>query len=213
MADTATPNVMPGAQQSTDTTDSAQQTAQDDAQESTANSGEISADERAELARLREVHKDEQKWRRQATENHSDAEKYRKLLDGFGVAPEKGKEFDAQKAISDLNSKFEKAEQARIRSEVARTEKVDPNVIHGATEEEMRVSAKQFRLTVEAEVEKRTKAVAPAAAPASDVTANGKVEGSKQITSQRDLKNMSAKQISEARKAGLLDDLLSGAST
>lgn len=219
MGNKATPNSMPGAKPSegaeapavdtsaTDAPSTGQQAAGD-----SANDG-LSADDRAELARLREVHKDEQKWRRQATDNHSDAEKYRKLLEGLGVAPEKGKEFDAQRAISDLTSKFERAEQARIRSEVARTEDVDPDILIGTTEDEMRSSAQRFKAKVAAEVEKRAKVVAPSAAPASDVTANGKVQAARQITSPNDLKNMTSRQISEARKAGLLDDLLSGKST
>lgn len=218
MAETATPNAMPGAQNAaenaatpTQETNATASNTEQGAPDQAANNNALSGDERAELARLRQVHKDEQKWRRQATDNHSDAEKYRKLLEGFGVAPDKGREFDAQQAISELNNKFEKAEQARLRSEVARTEGVDPDIVTGTTEDEMRSSAQRFKATVEAEVEKRAKAATPAA-PASDVSANGKVEGPKQITSRDDLKNMTAKQIVEAREKGLLDDLQTGKS-
>lgn len=184
----------------------------------TTTTGGLDDAERAELERLRSVHKDEQKSRREATANHRDAEAYRNLapalLKALGIedgnAP---KDFDAKSAIADLTSKFETAERERIRSEVARTEGVNPRYVVGATEEEMRASAQEFKADLDAEVAKRTTKTAPAAAPAGEVTSNEKVDGPKQITSRDQLKGMTPKQIVEAREKGQLDDLLSGKST
>lgn len=209
-----TPNDMPGAGNSTDTgaasTESTATTAA-----TTAEAG-LDANERAELARLREVHKDEQKYRREATEKHRDAEAYRNLLEALGVKDGKAaKEFDPQAAISELNTRFESERIARIRSEVARTEGLEPEDFAGNTEEEMRASAQRFKARIEAEVEKRAKATAPAAAAASaaEVTSNGKVTGPQQITSRDQLKGMTAKEIVAARESGQLDDLTSGKAT
>lgn len=179
---------------------------------------DLSADERAELTRLRDVHKDEQKHRREATNNHRDAEAYRNLapalLKALGIndgdAP---KDFDAKQAIADLTSKFETAERERVRSEVARTEGVNPRYVVGATEDEMRASATEYKADLEAAVDKRVKGVAPAAAPAGEVTANGKVDAAKQITSRDELKKMTRAEILDAYKDGRLEDQLAGNAT
>lgn len=211
---TTTPNNMPGAKPATTESPKPTEAATSKAETTaTTASGEMSADERAELARLRDVHKDEQKFRREATDNHRDAQAYRNLLQALGVEGKERKEFDAQAAITDLNSKFESERIARIRSEVARTEGVEPEDFTGSTEEEMRTSAQRFKARIEAEVEKRGKAVATAAAPAGEVTANGKVEGPKQISSRDELNKMTREQRIKAHKEGRLDDLMSGKST
>lgn len=222
MAETVTPNDMPGAP-AAPPSDTEKPGAVTEAKTGKAAvtdkapaNGALNADERAELERLRSTHKDEQKYRREATDNHRDAEAYRQLApilrDKLGIDA-KGKDFDPQAAITELNSKFESERQARIRADVARTEGVEPEDFTGSTEEEMRASAQRFKDRIEAEVAKRAKTVAPAAAPASDVTANGKVVGAKQITSRDQLSKMTAKQIVAAQKEGLLDDLLAGKST
>lgn len=176
-----------------------------------ATNGALDDSERAELERLRGVHKDEQKWRREATDNHRDAEAYRELLKKLGVEDGKEKKgFDPQAAFTDLQKQFETERQARIRAEVARTEGVEPEDFSGSTEEEMRASAKRFKARIDAEVEKRASKVAPAAAPAGEVTSNGKVDGPAQITSRDELKNMTRQQRIEAHKSGRLDGLMSG---
>lgn len=209
-----TPNDMPGAGASTGTSPETTETSETTAT-STATGG-LDASERAELERLRGVHKDEQKFRREATDNHRDAEAYRNLLGALGVKGGKeAKEFDAQAAVTDLSSRLETERVARIRSEVARTEGLEPEDFSGNTEDEMRASAQRFKARIEAEVEKRAKATGPAsaAAPAAEVTSNGKVAGPQQVTSRDQLKNMSPKEIVEARESGLLDDLQSGKAT
>ncbi|MCX8559778.1 hypothetical protein OS122_02545 [Mycolicibacterium mucogenicum] len=209
-----TPNDMPGAAGANAETSSAAAESTSDNAAATAAAGGLDASERAELARLREVHKDEQKYRREATDNHRDAEAYRNLLGALGVKDGKeAKAFDAQAAVTELNTRLESERIARLRSEVARTEGLEPEDFTGSTEEEMRASAQRFKARIEAEVEKRAKAPASAAAPAAEVTSNGKVTGPQQITSRDQLKSMSAKEIVEAREAGLLDDLQSGKAT
>ena len=213
-----TPNDMPGAGNSTETgaasTESSASASASTA--ATAAEADLTATERAELQRLRDVHKDEQKWRREATEKHSDAEAYRNLLAALGVKDGKAaKEFDPQAAISELKTSIESERIARIRSEVARTEGLEPEDFAGNTEDEMRASAQRFKARIEAEVEKRAQATAPAsaAAPAGEVTSNGKVTGPQQITSRDQLKGMSPKEVIEARESGLLDDLQTGKAT
>lgn len=224
-AATVTPNAMPGANgaaaSTTADTEKTGATTEVTTSEVTltekAANGELTAGERAELERLRGVHADEQKYRREATQNHSDAEAYRRLLAGLGVDGKAKKDFDPQAAISDLNSKLESERQERLREKVARTEGVDPEDFSGKTEEEMRESAQKFKARIEArvaaEVEKRAKTIASAAAPAGEVTAAGKVEGAKQVTSRDDLKKMSRAEVIEAHKAGRLDDQISGKTT
>jgi hypothetical protein len=178
--------------------------------------GDKIAVDRAELDRLRASHKEKQNWRREATDNHRDAEAYRNLLGALGVKDGKeAKAFDPQAAISELNAKFESEQRARMLSEVARTEGLEPEDITGGTEEEMRASAQRLKARIEAEVEKRAKVTAPepSAAPAGEVTSNGKVTGPQQVKSLDQLKNMSPKQIIEAREKGLLDDLQTGNAT
>lgn len=206
-----TPDAKSGTTQASTTTETVTSKAETAATTDAASG--LSADERAELDRLRDVHKDEQKYRREATNNHRDAEAYRNLLQSLGVNDKERKEFDAQAAITDLNSKFESERLARIRSEVARTEGVEPEDFTGSTEDEMRTSAQRFKARIEAEVEKRAKAVAPAAAPAGEVSSNGKVDGPQQITTRDELSKMTREQRIKAHKEGRLDDLMSGKST
>lgn len=224
MAETVTPNDLPGAIDTTKpNSDTDKSTATTETKSSKSATGDkapadgaLTSGERAELERLRSTHKDEQKYRREATENHRDAEAYRQLApvlrEKLGI-DDQGKDFDPQAAIADLSSKFESERQARIRADVARTEGVEPDDFSGSNEDEMRASAQRFKARIEAEVEKRAKAVAPAAAPASDVTAKGKVDGARQITSIEQLDKMTPKQIVQAQKDGLLDDLLTGKAT
>lgn len=223
MTETVTPNDMPGAP-ATSGSDAEKPGAVTEVKTGKAATttdkapanGALNAEERAELERLRNTHKDEQKYRREATENHRDAEAYRQiapiLREKLGIDA-KGKDFDPQAAISELNSRFESERTERLREKVARTEGLDPEDFSGNTEEEMRANAQRFKARIDAEVAKRAKTVAPAAAPASDVTANGKVDGAKQITSRDQLSKMTAKQIVAAQKEGLLDDLMAGKST
>lgn len=206
MADAVTPNDMPKAETPTDK--SVVTEAKTDTPTDTPSG--VASDERAELERLRAIHKDESKWEKRSKQNFDDAEKYRQLMAQLGGDADKG--FDPQAAIADLNSKFESERTARIRADVARTEGVDPDDFTGSTEDEMRASAQRYKAKlqtqIDAAVEQALKGRAPAAAPAGEVTANGKVQGPNQITSRDELKNMSPKEILAAKEEGRLDGLL-----
>jgi hypothetical protein len=164
-----------------------------------------SSEEKAELESLRAFRKEAQKWEQRAKSNFDDAERWRQLSKTVGG---EAKDFDPKSAFDALNAKVEAAEAARVRSEVARTEDVDPDIIIGSTEEQMRESALRFKAQVEAAIEKAMKGRASAAAPASEVTSNGKVAGPGQITSQDELKSMSPADRMAAYKDGRLDGLM-----
>lgn len=200
--ETATPNIMPGAA----TPAPVEAVEPQEAAEETATTDELSAKDRAELARLRDLHKDEQKWRREATKNFADAQKLRNLIEQVG-GDSKESEFDPQKEFQRLRDEVAQERTARVRESVARTEEVSPDILIGDTEEAMRESAARYKAQVDAAVQKALKGRAPAAAPAGDVTSNGRVAGPSQITSQDELKNMSPKEILAADQEGRLDFL------
>lgn len=203
---TPTPNTMPGANPpapqetpKTEPTPAPKATAPAEKPEG------ASTEDKAELERLRAFRKEAQKWEERAKTNFDDAERWRQLSKTVGG---ESKDFDPKSAFDALNAKVEAAEKARILSEVARTEDVDPDIIHGNTEEEMRESAQRYKAKVEAAIEKALKGRAPAAAPASEVTANGKVAGPGQIQSRDELRNMTPQEIVDARNEGRIDSLL-----
>jgi hypothetical protein len=198
--ESVTPNVMPGA-----TPPPEPAAATEAAPEATTDG--LSTEDRAELARLRDLHKDEQKWRREATKNFADAQKLRNLIEQVG-GDSKESEFDPQKEFQRLRDEVAQERTARVREAVARTEEVDPDVLIGDTEEQMRESAARYKAKVDAAVQKAIKGRAPAAAPTGDVSGNDKVAGAKQITSQDELKRMSSKDVVAAYKEGNLDALM-----
>lgn len=165
----------------------------------------LSAEDTAELARLRAVHKDEQKWEKRAKQDLADAERWRQLHQQVGG---ESKEFDPQAEFQTLRNEIERERTERLRSEVARTEEVDPDFVIGATEEQMRESAQRYKAKVEAAIEKALKGRASSAVPASEVTSNGKVAGPGQIKSQDELKTMSPQEILAAKNEGRLDHLM-----
>lgn len=171
--------------------------------------------EKAELERLRAIHKDETKWEKTAKVNKDAAPKMRALAELLGIEPDQygllPEEFDPKTEFSKLRDEVTKERTERLRSEVARTEEVDLDVIFGSTEEEMRESARKFNAAVEAAADKKAKGRAPAAVPASEVTSNGKVAGPDQIQSRDQLKTMPRDQIIEAHKTGRLDQIAGGA--
>lgn len=199
-----TPNAMPGAAAPQETPkDEPKPVAEAKTPQAETPTG-LSAEDKAELERLRGVHKDEQKFRREATQNFEDAERWRQLSKTVGGEPG----FDPQAEFQRLRDEVTNERTERIRTEVARTENVPPKYITGATEEDMRASAQEYRADIDAAIEKALKGRAPAAAPASEVTANGKVAGPNQITSRDELKNMTHQEIVAARNDGRLDSLI-----
>jgi hypothetical protein len=216
MSETITPNSMPGAQPAEAAKEPAKAEPTKAAEakppkpETPAAQG-LSADERAELERLRAVHKDERKHENRAKVNKDAAPKMRALAELLGIEPDQygvlPDEFDPQAEFQKLRTEVDKERTERLRSEVARTEGVDLEDVHGNSEDEMRESAKRYKAKVEAAIEAALKGRATAAVPASEVTSNGKVAGPTQIKSQDELKNMSPKEIMAADAEGRLDFL------
>lgn len=169
---------------------------------------QFSPEDAAELARLRKIHADESKWEKRAKSNFEDAEKLRNLIKDLGG--DKTAEFDPKAEFDKLRNEVQSERTERIRAEVARTEKVPPKYVLGATEEEMRSSAAEYRNDLQQFVEEAVKSAGkvPAAAQAATVTSDGKIAGPEQITSRDQLNSMSPQEILKAQKEGRLDHLM-----
>jgi len=149
----------------------------------------------------------------QAGADHADAAKLRELLKALGVDSKTGGEFDPKAEVDKLRHEIEAERTERTRAEVARTEKIDPAFVLGATEEEMRESAQRYRDSVNAAIEEALKSSGKTpAAPASTVTSNGKIAGPDQITTRDQLKNLSPAARVKAYQDGRLKELM-GTST
>jgi hypothetical protein len=178
--------------------------------EAPAATGTLTPDERTELEQLRTRNSQASKWENRSKAN---AKKLRDLAEaaGLDVSELNLSEFDPKVEFDKLRNDFESSERERTRSEVARTEGVDLEDVHGNTEEEMRASAQRIKARIEAAITKALEAAdktPPSAAPASTVTSDGKITGPVQITSQDELKKMTTQQILQAEKDGRLDQLL-----
>lgn len=203
MSDT-TPNDMPGADVAVDAPES------EPTVEATEEPGKgLSPEKLAELNRkLRNERKEAEREAREAKQRAAEADaRWQQLAELFGG---KGKtdEFDPKAALDELRGELVSERTARLRSDVARETGVDPEDIHGSTEEEMRASAERFQAKVQARIEEALKAKVPPAPPASTVTASDKIAGPEQITSREQLQKMTPKEIEAAHKEGRLDFLL-----
>ncbi|OYN80480.1 hypothetical protein CG716_09875 [Mycolicibacterium sphagni] len=175
---------------------------------STTQSDQLTASERAELDRLRAVHKEEGKWENRSKAN---AKKLRDLAVELGVDPAEfnPSDFDPKAELGKLREDFNAERTARLRAEIARTEQVDPDVLTGNTEEEMRAAAQRHKTLVAKAVEDALAAAGktpPSAAPASTVTSSERIEGPTQVT-REELKGMTPQQILAADKEGRLNQL------
>jgi len=193
MSDDVTPNDMPGAEAATETVEPTTDT--------TSTPEPLTAAEKEELAKLRAIHKDEKLWEKRAKQNFDDAQKWREVQEKSG---------DPMARIDELTTKFEAAERARIRSDVARTTGVDPEDIHGTTEDEMRESAERwntrFNTRLDAAVKSKT---VPAAAQAAEVTSDNKVTGPKSLT-PAEYAALPPAERKKARDEGRLDSYMRG---
>ena len=174
--------------------------------DSTVESG-LSAEERAELDRLRAIHKDERKWERRAKENFQDAEVARELKKLFGR--DTSEDFDPRAEIMKLRSEVEQSNEERTRADVARIKGVDPMYVVGKTQAEMESAADRYLADVESRVKAAlAKVTAPVTESTSTVTSGDRVDGPKQITSEAELKQLSPAEQMAAYKDGRLDGLL-----
>jgi hypothetical protein len=196
MSETATPNSMPGA--ITETPAEPEPATTPETVEAAPETPEV--DLAAEVAKWKEMARRNEKT---AKSNAAAAKKLEEL-----EAKDRTETENAIKRAEAAEKAAEDERLARIRSEVARTEGVDPEDITGVDEDEMRASAARLKAKIEQAVQRALKGRAPAAAPAGDVTSNGKVAGPSQIKSRDELKNMTSKEIMAAQKEGRLDHLM-----
>lgn len=105
--------------------------------------------------------------------------------------------------LIDLCRKLQVSERERARNEIARIENVDIEFVTGDTEDEMRASAIIYLATRGPIVDLQS-----SAAPASEITSNGKVEGPHHLTSKDELQTMTPTQIVDSYRDGLLDEIL-----
>lgn len=202
--DDVTPNDMPGAVSEMDAPD-APEAAEQPPQG-------LSPDKLAELNRtLRNERKAAEKRAKDAElRAEQTAQQLKQVASLFGDG--KADEFDPRTAIEQMRQEFNSERKARLLSEVARTEGVEPEDIQGDTEEQMRESALKFKERFEnrlnSAVEAALKARNPSAPPISTVTADGIISGPEQITSREQLKSMTPQQIMAAQNEGRLNHLL-----
>lgn len=205
-----TPNDMPGAEgtSETDVTDTAETTADTAAD---TQSG-LTPEKLAELNRtLRGERKTAERRAKEAEQKAAEADqRWKQLASLFGTDGKPGDaEFDPQAEVSKLREDFNAERKARLLSEVARTEGVEPEDLRGDTEEELRDSARRFKERLDGLVEAALKAKnIPAAPPASTVTSDGKISGPQQITSHDELKKLSPTERMAAYRDGRLKQLM-----
>lgn len=166
----------------------------------------LTADERAELDRLRAIHKDEKKWETRAKGNVEDARRWNALKGIIGGDGETGEPADPLQEVQKLRDDLESERTERIREKVSNKSGVPASQIIGKTEDEMTASAEQ---ALEWAKEFMRKAGVPVTAPASTVTSDGTL-GAKtgQITSREQLRNMSPGEITAAYREGRLDSMM-----
>lgn len=199
-----TPNDMPGAAEAAETAAETEVEQQDPVEEPGKG---LSPEKLAELNRkLRNERKEAERKAREAEQ------RWQQLADQLAEVFGGGKkvdEFDPKAAFDALRAELESERTARLRSDIARETGLDPEDIHGSTEEEMRASAERFLTKLQARVEEALKAQKPAGAPpASTVTADDKIGDADQITSPEQLKTMSPQEVLQAYREGRLKKLM-----
>jgi hypothetical protein len=169
----------------------------------------LSPDKLAELNRkLRDERKAAEREAREAKQKAAEADaRWQQLAELFG-GKGKSDEFDPKAALDELRGELMSERTARLRSDVARETGVDPEDIHGSTEEEMRASAERFQAKLQARIEEALKSRTPAAPPASTVTANDKIAGPEQITSREELAKLPPAERMKAMREGRLNHLM-----
>lgn len=168
----------------------------------------LTADERAELTRLRGIHKDEKKFE---TYNKANLAKLRELAETLGIPREEFNPaaFDPKTELEKLRLEVETERVERTRSDIAREKGVDPRYVVGASADEMKAAADAYLTDVQARIDAALKrSTAPVTETTSTVKAGDRVEGPKQITTEAELKKLSPAEQMAAYKDGRLDKLL-----
>lgn len=168
----------------------------------------LSADDRAELERLRTVHSDEKKWE---SRNKANLSKLRELAQSMGISRDEFNpaDFDPKQAFEQLRADVEKERTERTRADIAREKGVDTRYVSGTNAEEMAAAADAYLADMQARIDAAiAKAKAPVTESTSTVKSGDRVEGPKQIASEAELKALSPAEQMKAYKDGRLDTLL-----
>ncbi len=216
VATTPTPNDMPKAKAADNQADAvAEPVVETTPPDSDTASKGLSPDKLADLNRT--LREERNEWKREARSARERQEALQRQWDELKTklgVDDSASEFDPKTAFERLQAEVQAERTERTRVEVARTLKVDPVFVIGNSEEEMRESAERYLADVNSRIEEALQSRnVPAAPAASTVTANDKIGGPQQITSQEDLRSMSPGQRMEAFRNGQLDSLLGKSQT
>lgn len=142
------------------------------------------------------------KWKELSRKNESRMKENAEKARLYDEAQEQGKSElqKAQEAAAKAEARVKALEVQATRAQVAAAKGVDADLLSGSTLEELEASADRLLAWRGAQI--------PKGAPASDAGHRGEeIRSSKQLT-REDLKNMSAEQINQARRAGQLNDVM-----
>ena len=168
---------------------------------------DVTTEEREELERLRNFRKQTRDWEKTAKENFADAQRYRELAQNIGGGEREPAEADPLAEIARLRTEIEGERREGLRERVARETGVPPSQIQGDDAESMKVSADKALSWAKDFIRQ---AGVPLAAPAANVTSNGKPQDEQagQIKSRDDLDRMRPAEITAAYREGRLDYLM-----
>ena len=142
------------------------------------------------------------RWKALSRQNEARAKENAEKARLFDEHEEQGKT-ELQKALdkaAQAEARVKALEVQATRAQVAAAKGVDADLLSGSTLEELEESADRLLAWRGAQI--------PKGAPASDAGHRGEeIRSSKQLT-REDLKNMSAEQINQARREGLLNDVM-----
>lgn len=156
----------------------------------------------AETEQTKDWEAEAKRWKELSRKNEARAKENAEKARMFDEHEEQGKT-ELQKALdkaAQAEARVKALEVQATRAQVAAAKGVDADLLSGSTLEELEASADRLLAWRGAQI--------PKGAPASDAGHRGEeIRSSKQLT-REDLKNMSAEQINQARRAGQLNDVM-----
>jgi len=161
----------------------------------------VTAEERAELERLRAIHADEQKWEKR---NKANLAKLRDLAQDLGISREEFNpaEFDPKSEVAKLRQEIEAERNERTRAEVAAETGIPRELISGGTGEEMRANAAKILAFAKAN------APAPEIPPvpnASEVKGDQEIKGTQKVTAAEYKAITDPEERRKLRESGLVE--------
>ena len=156
----------------------------------------------AETEQAKDWEAEAKRWKALSRQNEARAKENAEKARMYDEHEEQGKT-ELQKALdkaAQAEARAQALEVQATRAQVAAAKGVDADLLSGSTLEELEASADRLLAWRGAQI--------PKGAPASDAGHRGEeIRSSKQLT-REDLKNMSAEQINQARRAGQLNDVM-----